>query len=77
MPNVPIESSYRFFFYLNEGDRVHVHATKAGGHAKVWMDNFEIARHKGFKKSELKEIVKIAKENQELIERKWHECFGQ
>jgi hypothetical protein len=76
MPTIHIESAYRFFFYLNEGERVHIHATKDGGHAKVWMDSFSIARHKGFKKSELKEIVKIAKENKELIIRSWNECFG-
>lgn len=55
---------------------MHVHVEKADGYAKIWLDTFEVALSTGFNKSELNKIIKIVKENREIIERKWDEHFS-
>jgi len=80
MPVVFRYKGFRFFFYSNEGsprEPVHVHVRAASGEAKLWMTpQVRIADSIGFDAGTLRELVKAAQDNRELIERTWHEYFG-
>jgi hypothetical protein len=74
MPTALREKSYRCIFYnydLNEP--VHVHATKAGHEAKVWLNPLGLTWNEGFKQHELREILAITETKRRLIEQKRNE----
>lgn len=80
MPIVLKYKGYTFFFFSNEGnprEPLHIHVRKGGARAKFWLDSHVgIAYSYGMKSKELKELLTVIEENKELIERSWHEYFG-
>lgn len=80
MPTVLRYRNLRFFFFSNEGsprEPVHVHVEGDGGEAKLWLGpEVTVARSAGFNRRQLSELVRVAIENREAMERTWHEYFG-
>lgn len=80
MPTVLRYRNLRFFFFSNEGsprEPVHVHVEGDGGEAKLWLaPEVTVARSAGFNRRQLSELVRVAIENREAMERTWHEYFG-
>ncbi|MGL5445841.1 MAG: DUF4160 domain-containing protein [Rhabdaerophilum sp.] len=80
MPVVLRAQGFRLFFYSNEGDPrepVHIHAMKAGGEAKVWLEpEISIAESRGFNAAELRDIIRLVEQHRNQIERAWHDHFG-
>jgi hypothetical protein len=80
MPVVFRYKGFRFFFYSNEGnprEAMHVHVRSAASEAKLWLHpQVRIANSFGFDASTLKELVEVARRNQELIERAWNDHFS-
>jgi len=80
MPVVLRYKGFRFFFYSNEGsprEPVHVHVRAAGGEAKLWLEpQVRVATSYGFDAGTLRELVDVATNHRETIERAWHEYFG-
>lgn len=70
----------RYFFFSNEGnprEPVHVHAQLGEAEAKLWLrPEVVIADSRAFDRRALAEMVRIVRENRELIERRRHEYFG-
>ena len=69
----------KFFFFSNEGDPrepLHIHVRCHGARAKFWLGPVAIAENIGFAAHELAELVRVVSDNQEQIERAWHEHFG-
>ena len=81
MPTVFRQDGFRFFFYSNEGtplEPVHIHVLKAGAEAKFWVGSeINLERSDGFDARTLRRLANIVEENQQLIEEKWNEHFGQ
>ena len=79
MPVVLRYKAYRFFFYSNEGnprEPVHVHLRGNGGEAKLWLKPaVRVATSNGLDASTLRELVHVAEDHVELIERTWNEYF--
>jgi hypothetical protein len=76
MPIIFIKDGFRFFFYSNESQEpVHVHVEKAEAVAKFWIKPVRLAKNDGFKSNEIKRILKILFESQQVIEDKWYEHF--
>ncbi|OGH62540.1 MAG: hypothetical protein A3G34_13200 [Candidatus Lindowbacteria bacterium RIFCSPLOWO2_12_FULL_62_27] len=79
MPVVFRYKGYRFLFYSNEGDPrepLHIHIQKGSAVAKVWLIPIPcVAESYGLTAHELNELLTIAVENREKIERCWHEYF--
>ena len=76
MPLIFTKDGFRLFFYSNEArEPVHVHVEKAEAVAKFWIKPIRLARNDGFKSSEIKKIIRIIFENQQLVEEKWNEHF--
>ncbi|MBM3841257.1 MAG: DUF4160 domain-containing protein [Verrucomicrobia bacterium] len=50
MPTVLRERGYRFSFYNYDlGEPIHVHVTKAGREAKVWLNPVQVEWNESFR----------------------------
>ena len=76
MPTILLIEGFRFFFYSNEHLPMHIHIEKAEKTAKVNIENIEVIKSTGFNSKDLKLISNLVLENQELLNRKWNEYFG-
>ena len=74
MPTVFEKDGFRFFFYSNEHEPVHVHVRKGGGEAVFVVEGeVELRESSGMKVKDLSRAENLAKENQNLILEKWNE----
>lgn len=76
MPTVLVIFGYRFFFYSNEHEPIHIHIEKNSKTAKYNLDPIELVKNSRFNASELKEIRKIIEEHVEQMKTKWNEYFN-
>jgi len=77
MPTVFIFLGFRFFFYSNDHEPVHIHISKGDAHSKFNVfPEIELIRNDGFKKSELKIIEGIIEDNKEVIIERWTDFFN-
>ena len=80
MPTVFRYNGVRFFFFSNEGsprEPVHIHAQLGESEAKFWVrPDISVAESRGFDRRTLAALVRVVRENRELIEGQWHEHFG-
>jgi hypothetical protein len=80
MPVVFREGGLRYYFFSNEGsprEPLHVHVKGGGRDAKVWLEpELSIADSYGFNARELSAILRTVAINRDLIEKAWHEHFG-
>lgn len=75
MPTLFILFGYRFFFWSNDHEPVHVHVNKGDCDARFSVDPVEITENYGFKSSELKMIESLIEENKEIIIERWNDFF--
>jgi hypothetical protein len=80
MPVVFRYNGVRYFFFSNEGsprEPIHIHAQLGEAEAKLWLlPDVLVADSRGFDRRTLAEMVRVVRENRELIEGRWHEYFG-
>lgn len=77
MPTVFIFLGFRFFFYSNDHEPIHIHVSKSGANAKFNIfPEVELIQNYGFKKSELKMIEAIIEDNKEIIIERWTVFFN-
>lgn len=77
MPTVFILLGFRFSFYSNDHEPIHIHVFKEDFHAKYnLIPSVELVKNDGFKKSELKTIEGLITENREIIIASWNEFFN-
>lgn len=77
VPTLLVVEGFRFWFYTNEGrEAPHVHVSKAGAAAKVWLQPVHFAYSYGFTPSQLKRIRELVFEHQASFVERWHEHFG-
>ncbi len=78
MPTVLRVGPYRFFFYAGDGaEPPHVHVERDDCQAKFWLAPPRFQSNKGFKKKELRKIVKNIEQNQEGLMESWVDYFNQ
>jgi len=74
MPKIFEKYGYKFFFYSNEHEPVHVHVRHGGGEAVFVVERrVELRESQGLKVRELARAAEIATEHRDLIIEKWHE----
>ena len=74
MPTVFEKDGYRFFFYSNDHEPIHVHVRKGGGEAVFFVETeVELRESMGLKVKELSKAEELARENLQLILEKWNE----
>ena len=77
MPKIFEKDGFRFFFYSNEHEPVHVHVAYAGGEAIfVLASEIELRESVGLKVKDLRRAQELAEENRALIITKWNEHFN-
>jgi hypothetical protein len=78
MPTVLYINGFRFFFYLNEHEPIHVHVSKGDSEARiVLVPELSVSYSRGFKKNELRSIIEIIIENYGYIIETWHSTFDE
>jgi hypothetical protein len=76
MPQLFTVFGFRFMFYSNDHDPIHVHVVKAGMEARFQVEpEVVLVDNKGLKPSELKLAESIVEENKEMIIERWKEYF--
>ena len=76
MPQIFTKDGFRFYFYSNDHEPLHVHVQKGSGEAVfVVGDEVFLRESSGLKTREIAAAEHLAKEQKELILRKWHEYF--
>ncbi len=75
MPTLFYLFGYRFFFWSNEHEPIHVHISKGEAEAKYNIYGPELIYNHGFKKNELRMIESIIEENSGIIVQRWNEIF--
>ena len=77
MPTVLRIDGFRFFFYSSDRQEpIHIHVEKEGNAAKFWLIPIRLQESHGFSRKDLNKILKIIKNNEELLLRSWDEYFG-
>lgn len=76
MPTIFILLGFRFMFYANDHEPIHVHVIKGDACAKFTLFPVTLVKNAGFKKSELKMAESIIEENQEVIAEHWNRFFN-
>lgn len=76
MPTIFILFGYRFMFYSNDHQPIHVHVIKGGSKAKFTISPLALVYNYGFKSAELKMIESIIEENVEVIAEHWNKYFN-
>jgi hypothetical protein len=74
VPTLLRVKGYRVGFYSAEPDEpAHVHVHKAGREAKFWIGPTQLSWNKGFKESQLREIVRILDTHEVELLDAWNE----
>lgn len=76
MPTIFILFGFRFMFYANDHEPLHVHVIKGNVSAKFTLFPVALVKNNGLKLSELKLVESIVEENQEIIAEHWNKFFN-
>ena len=76
MPLIFLFFGFRFTFFSNDHEPVHVHIIKGDAEAKYNVNPIELVYNRGFKKQELALIETIIADNKEVIEERWRLYFS-
>ncbi len=76
MPTIFILFGFRFMFYANDHEPIHVHVSKGGATAKFTISPVKLVKNDGMKPSEVKLVESIIEENQEIIMEHWNKFFN-
>ena len=76
MPTIFILFGFRFMFYANDHEPIHVHVIKGDISAKFSLFPVELVKNNGLKPSEIKLVESVIEENQEIISEHWNACFN-
>jgi hypothetical protein len=77
MPTVPIQGTYRFFFYSGDsGEPPHIHIEREHMKAKFWLSPVRLQSSGGFSRGEINRIQWLVEENREYLLRSWNEFFS-
>jgi hypothetical protein len=79
MPVVLRFKGYTFFFFSNEGvprEPLHIHVRKDAATAKIWLEpDVTVADSFGMSARELRELVRVARENRDAFAKAWKDHF--
>lgn len=74
MPTIFTKDGYRFFFYSNDHEPIHVHVRRGGGEAVLDVSSEIAVRESiGMKPQELRRAIELAEEHRHLIIESWNE----
>jgi len=75
-PAVYRERGFKFFFFSNEEERMHVHIVGHEGEAKFWIEpDIELAKSYSLSVKELNKLEKSVQEHKDEIITAWQSFF--
>ena len=78
MPIIFEQDGFKFFFYSNDHEPIHVHVRYSGGEAVFNVNHkIELRESHGLKVKELSKAQSLAEANKQLIMEKWNEHLNQ
>lgn len=76
MPTVLWLGPYRFFFYAGDRDEPpHIHVERDEAEAKFWLDPVRLQGSSGFRRPELRRLLRTVQVRREEFLKRWHEYF--
>lgn len=76
MPTLLRIGAFRFYFYSHEpNEPPHVHIDRGDATIKIWLDNLEVAKSRGFRAHEIVGIVAMVADHKQEFKEAWHEYF--
>jgi Domain of unknown function (DUF4160) len=77
MPTVLGVGPYRFFFYAGDGHELaHIHVERNASVAKFWLNPVWLARSRGFRRAELRDIARLVDEHAQQLLEAWDDYFA-
>ncbi len=74
VPTVLRIGSFRFHFYSDEmREPSHIHVATPEGECKFWLEPIVLARNRGVRPHEIREIERLVFEHQEFLKEKYRE----
>ena len=74
MTTLYTKNGFRFFFYSNDHEPIHVHVRRGDGEAVFTVeDEVALRESSGLKVQELARAQQLAEENKRLIIERWNE----
>jgi hypothetical protein len=68
---------FRFFFFSDEHNPVHIHVEKGDGYMRVELETLKVTNKQKFTKNDEKKIMSIIKEHHEKLIGAGNEYFNQ
>lgn len=76
-PTIHRERGYRFFFFMREESRMHVHAICGDGEVKFWLEpEVALAKNHRLSQKQLSEVQEIVEVHQHEFIAAWKRVFG-
>ena len=76
MPTIFILFGFRFMFYSNDHEPIHVHVVKGDISAKFTISPVALVQNNGLKPAEIKMVEAVIEENREIIAEHWNKFFN-
>ncbi|MBQ7259272.1 MAG: DUF4160 domain-containing protein [Paludibacteraceae bacterium] len=77
MPTLFTVFGFRFLFYSNDHEPIHVHVIKGNSEARFQVQpDVKLLDNKGLKPAELKLAESLVEENKEMIVERWNVFFA-
>lgn len=76
MPTIWIQDGFRFFFFSNEHEPLHVHVEKGDSAAKFNLIPVSLTKNEGMKNKDLRRAEVIIIEHQQAFIAKWKSYFN-
>jgi hypothetical protein len=77
MPTVYLKNGFRFHFYsLENGEPPHIHVTKAGIRAKLWLEPVRWDYDRGFSPADRRFIEKVVNEKANEFIKAYNDWFA-
>ncbi|MBO4475166.1 MAG: DUF4160 domain-containing protein [Bacteroidales bacterium] len=76
MPTLFVVFGFHFLFYSNDHCPIHIHVEKGDIKAKFTLFPVTLVENHGLKKIEIRLIIRVLIENQELIAEHWNTYFN-
>lgn len=74
MPTLLNLNGFKFFFYANEHDPMHIHVSKGDEFAKIELATIKVTRNT-LKPKDLKQALEITEIHQQLFMEAWRDYF--
>lgn len=76
MPSVLTIGPYTFLFFSSDGpEPPHIHVRRDRAVAKFWLEPIALAKNRGLRQHELREVERLIQEHRTFLIRAWHDYF--